>query len=243
MERAARGAPSRYHRAVPAGTRRIDPWLLVAIVCATGFLLLAFVLNGQGEFAFDAPVAAFVRGLPVPTDVWLALTGAGGAILVPIGIGLVLVLLGLRQYRVAVTIAVALIGATLATDLVKDLVSRPRPPGVPLAPTTGYSFPSGHSLLSAVTYGLVALAVWRSGLPLGLRRVVVVGLVLLVILIGLSRIALGAHYPSDVLAGWLAGVAVVATVAAVTRSDAPLPSRPTEGRPQTDPPDPGPRSG
>jgi len=210
-----------YDRAMSTGTRRIDPWLLVAIVCATGFLVLAIVLNGQGEFAFDAPVAAFVQGLPVPTEVWLALTQAGGAILVPIGVGLVLVLLGLRQYRMAVVVAVALIGATLATDHIKDFVMRPRPPGEPLASADGYSFPSGHSLLSTVTFGLVALVVWRSPLPLGLRRTVVVLLVLLVPLIGLSRIALGVHYPSDVLAGGLGGIAIVSTVAAVTRQRPP----------------------
>jgi undecaprenyl-diphosphatase len=211
---------------VPTGNRRIDPWLLVAIICATGFLLLAIVLNGQGEFAFDEPVAAFIKGLPVPTDIWLALTRAGGAILVPIGVGLVLVLLGLRQYRMAVVVAIALIGATLATDHVKDFVMRPRPPGVPLVSADGYSFPSGHSLLSTVTYGLVALVVWRSPLPLGPRRTVVVMLVMLVPLIGLSRIALGVHYPSDVLAGWLGGIAIVSTVAGVTGRGAPAPADP-----------------
>jgi undecaprenyl-diphosphatase len=221
---------------VPAPTtHRVDPWLLVALVCASGFLLLAVVLNGQGAFAFDAPATALVQGLPVPTDAWLVLTHAGGGVLIAIGVGLVLVLLGLRQYRLAVVVAIALIGATLATDHVKDLVSRPRPPGEPLAPTSGYSFPSGHSLLSAVTYGLVALVVWRSRLPTGVRRAVVVALVVLVFLIGLSRIALGAHYPSDVLAGWLAGAAIVATVAAITR---PRPAPPGPAGPPPAPPGP-----
>ncbi len=194
--------------------RRLDPWLLVALVCAIGFLLLGIVVNGRGWFALDEPVASFVQALPVSTDAWLTITGAGGAILVPIGVGLVLALLAMRRYRLAVVVAVALLGATFLTDHVKDLISRPRPPD-PLVTANGYSFPSGHSLLSATTYGLVALVVWRSRLPTGLRRVVVAALVVLVLLVGLSRIALGVHYPSDVAAGWLAGVAIVATVAAV----------------------------
>jgi len=219
----------RYHRSVSTRTtRRIDSWFLVAIVCAAGFLLLAVVLNGQGSFAFDAPVISLVEGLSIPTEAWQVLTQAGGVVLVPIGVGLVLVLLLLRQYRVAVVVAVALIGATVATDQIKDLVSRPRPPGDPLAPAVGYSFPSGHSLLSAVTYGLVVLVVWRSRLPLGLRRAVVAALVVLVFLVGLSRIALGVHYPSDVLAGWLAGIAIVATVAALTGHSAEVPPRSPE---------------
>ncbi len=64
---------------------------------------------------------------------------------------------------------------------------------------------------------MIALLVWRSALPVWARRITVVVLVILVVLIGLSRIALGVHYPSDVLGGWLAGLAIVATVATFTR--------------------------
>lgn len=203
---------------MPGGTRRrIDPWLLVALASAAGSLLLAVVLHGRGAFAFDEPVIAFVQGLPVPPDAWLRITSMGGRILVAIGVGLVLILLVARQYRFAVVAAVALIVGTIATEQIKELVERPRPPGDPLTTAGGYSFPSGHALNSVVTYGLVALATWRSGLPTWWRTVVVAGLIVLVGLIGLSRIALGVHYPSDVLAGWLAGVAIVAIVAAITR--------------------------
>jgi undecaprenyl-diphosphatase len=197
-----------------ATSRRIDPWLLVALTCAIGFVLLGVVVNGRGWFAFDEPVAALVQSLPIPTEAWLAITQAGGWILLPVGAGLVLGLLALRQYRLAVVVAVALLGATFLTDHVKDLISRPRPPD-PLVTVDGYSFPSGHSLMSATTYGLVALVAWRSELPVGARRVIVAALVVVGLLVGLSRSGLGVHYPSDVLAGWLAGVAIVATVAAI----------------------------
>jgi undecaprenyl-diphosphatase len=199
------------------GARRIDPWWLVAIACLAGFCLLAIAVNEQGSFAFDAPVIAFVQGLPVPTDAWLALTAAAGAILVPIGIVLVLALAATRRYRTAIVVALALLGAMLATELLKEVVSRPRPPGDPLAPARGFSFPSGHTLLGTVSYGLIALVVWRSHFPQSVRRAVLALLVALVIGIGLSRIALGVHYPSDVLAGALGGLAIVAVVAAITR--------------------------
>jgi undecaprenyl-diphosphatase len=198
-------------------TRRLSvaPALL-ATACAIAFLVLAAVVSRQGSVGFDEPVTAFVTGLGIPTQAWRALTELGGLILVPIGAGLVAWLLWQRRPVDALVVAVALIGATLFTDAVKDLVARPRPPGPHLAPAGGYSFPSGHTLNSTATYGLVALYTWRSDLKLNVRRAACTVLALIPFLVGLSRIALGVHYPSDVLGGWLAGLTVVFLVAAIT---------------------------
>ncbi len=196
--------------------RRSDPWAWVALVCAIGFAILALVVNEQGAVAFDEPVIGFVKGLPVPTDVWRTISQAGGAVLIPIGIAIVVVLVLARRPRSALVYGAALLVATGWTQFVKVALGRARPLGGELL-AAGYSFPSGHSLNSTVTYGLIALLVWRTRLPRSLRVATAVALVILVVLIGLSRIALGVHYPSDVLGGWLAGVAIVATVAVFTR--------------------------
>jgi undecaprenyl-diphosphatase len=198
--------------------RRLDPWIWVALLAILGFAILAMVVDRQGAVAFDAPVTAFVKGLPVPTDVWLALTSLGGAILVPIGVATVVALLWLRRPWTALIYGIVLAGASAWTYVIKVTIERARPPGEPLIAISGFSFPSGHSLNSAVTYGLIALLVWRSDLPAWVRVTTVVALAALVVSIGLSRIALGVHYPSDVLGGWLAGLAVVATVEVFTRS-------------------------
>jgi len=200
---------------------------IVAVACAVAFLLLGAVVNGQGHTGLDAPASSFVSGLPVPTDAWTLLTAAGGLVLVPIGIVLVVGLLVVGQVRMAIVVAAALILAAVGTEIVKLVIARPRPPGEPLVSAPGYSFPSGHTLNSTVTYGLIALVAWRSPLPFPARRVVVAALVALIALIGLSRIALGVHYPSDVLAGWLAGTAIVAAAAALTRPAQAGPAPPT----------------
>jgi undecaprenyl-diphosphatase len=197
---------------------RRDPWAWTGVTCAAAFLILAWMVGAWGGLAFDDPVTAFVRGLPVPTGFWEACTFIGGAILIPIGVLLVLADLGSGRVRLAVICAAVLIGAALFTDGLKDLIARPRPPGVALAPTVGFSFPSGHTLNSTVTYGLIALVAWRSRLSIAVRRLLVgVGLVV-PFLVGLSRIALGVHYPSDVLAGWLGGIAFVALGACLIRA-------------------------
>jgi undecaprenyl-diphosphatase len=202
---------------VRAPSARVSiPLLLLALACAGAFLVLAIVVSRQGSLAFDEPVIAFVTGLGIPTSAWRAITELGGLILVPLGVGLVGWLALQRRYAEAVIVAVALIGATLFTDAVKDLIARPRPPGPHLAPAGGYSFPSGHTLNSTATYGIIALYAWRSRIRRGVRWFASCALLAIPFLVGLSRIALGVHYPSDVLGGWLAGAAVVLVVAAIT---------------------------
>jgi undecaprenyl-diphosphatase len=189
----------------------------VGVVCAIAFVILAVVVNEEGAVGFDDPVIAFVKGLPVSIDVWTAITAAGGAILVPLGIAIVATLMALRRVRMAAVYGIALAGAALATQVLKVSIGRLRPPEGAAVPAPGFSFPSGHTLNGTVTYGLIALLVWRSDLPVWLRRAVAIALGVLVFLIGLSRIALGVHYPSDVVGGWLGGLAVVAVVAVSTR--------------------------
>jgi membrane-associated phospholipid phosphatase len=230
------GRPASRPRRRPPG-----PWSAwIAVGAIVAFALLGFAVSGQGAIAFDDQVIALVKALPISVDAWMVITAAGGAVLVPIGLVLVLVLLALRRWRMAVVYAVALVGASAWTYLVKITIARERPAGS-LVVAPGFSFPSGHSLNSAVTYGLIALLVWRTGWPTWLRVSSAIALTSLVILIGLSRIALGAHYPSDVLGGWLAGIAIVATVATFTRTDpdvaaedrgANLPEGQPEERPQ-----------
>ena len=189
--------------------------LLIALVSAVGFVILAMVVNGVGPVAFDEPVIAFVQGWPVPVGVWEFITAMGGPVLIAIDVLVVVILLVRREFLLALVFAGTLIAVALAVDHAKDFVARPRPDD-PLVSAYGYSFPSGHAFTSTVSYGLLALIAWHSDLPLAYRRIIVVAAVVLVLLIGCSRIALGVHYPTDVAAGWLGGLAVLGLVVALT---------------------------
>jgi undecaprenyl-diphosphatase len=197
---------------------RRDPWPWVGLASAIAFLVVATLVVRRGWFAFDESFAAWLQGLAIPTWLWEAVTFLGGVILVPIGVVFVLGPLLTGRLRLALIVAVVLIAATLFTDVVKNFVERPRPTADPLVPAPGYSFPSGHSLNSATTYGLLAVVAWRSRLPLVVRRFAVVVGVAVPFLVGLSRIALGVHYPTDVIGGWLAGTAFVALAATLIRA-------------------------
>jgi undecaprenyl-diphosphatase len=90
--------------------------------------------------------------------------------------------------------------------LLKDMFHRPRPHLMPLVHETSYSFPSGHAMNSFIFYTCLSFFVFRKlkNRQLGISLITVSGVLLL--LIGISRIYLGAHYPSDVLAGYMAGL-------------------------------------
>ncbi|MFD4440410.1 phosphatase PAP2 family protein [Nocardia sp. NPDC058519] len=120
-----------------------------------------------------------------------------------------------RLPRLAVYVVLTAAGGLILNPVVKELVARLRPVvDEPVYTTDGWSFPSGHAMSSLVCYGVVLLVftpTWQAGA----RRTATVFAVGIVIAIGVSRIALGAHYLTDVLGGWLLGTLwlVLATVA------------------------------
>jgi undecaprenyl-diphosphatase len=108
----------------------------------------------------------------------------------------------------AVFLAVAVLSGGLVSSVLKLFFDRPRPDLVPhLAHVSSASFPSGHSMMSAVTYltlGGIIMAVVEGRL---LKMYVLALAVMLSVAVGLSRVLLGVHYPTDVLAGWTFGLA------------------------------------
>jgi undecaprenyl-diphosphatase len=113
-----------------------------------------------------------------------------------------------RQLHALVLLIVATLGGEGLNLLLKDLFERPRPDiALHLAPVNSPSFPSGHAMESAVIYFTLAALLARLVEP-RLLKLYFLGLAALFsFLVGLSRVYLGVHYPSDVLAGWTAGLA------------------------------------
>src|SRR6476660_2944442 len=113
-----------------------------------------------------------------------------------------------RQKRLAGYLAVTAIGAACLGPALKVIVDRLRPVvDNPVAHAPGKSFPSGHALASIIVYGALLL-VFLPGVRRGWRRTVfVTGIGLLVLAIGFTRISLGVHYLSDVIGGWMLGLA------------------------------------
>lgn len=117
-------------------------------------------------------------------------------------------IMSLATHNVRLGIAAGIAGLTFfSNSLLKLIIHRPRPSTYltdeVLLPT--FSFPSGHAASSVVAFGLLAYILFHY-LPQPINSIVVGILILLIIGIGISRVYLGAHYPSDVVAGWLVGL-------------------------------------
>jgi len=197
---------------------------LAALSAIAGlFVLLAALGRGRDITTTDRSIADGLRDLApgeAMTSAMRVLTHLGATdVALPLGL-----LVALLLYRAGDRRAmVALIGAYAATQaivtLVKVIVERARPDSAEAFATAGgYAFPSGHSATAVALYGALALIAARHG-GARARRLAIGVAVTLAVLVGITRVYLGVHYASDVLAGWLLGGLVLAVVwrLAVTR--------------------------
>lgn len=113
-----------------------------------------------------------------------------------------------RKFASTVYLLISVGGGLLISGVAKEVFDRPRPDLVPYGSFVHTaSFPSGHSMMAAVAYLSLGVLVARTLPQRGLKVYVLALAALATILVGVSRVYLGVHWPTDVLAGWLAGVA------------------------------------
>lgn len=137
------------------------------------------------------------------------LTSLGSTVILGLTLALVLGYLALARKRMAMLFVFASVvtGQTLSTGL-KMLFERPRPDLIPTTPEVfTASFPSGHAMLSTVTYLTLAALLTRIETRRPIQHYFMAAGILLTVLVGVSRVALGVHWPTDVLAGWCVGTA------------------------------------
>ncbi|MDP2801228.1 MAG: phosphatase PAP2 family protein [Phreatobacter sp.] len=196
--------------------------LVVALVVIAGgilaFLRLADVVaEGESE-AFDRALLLLFRDpanlAQGPGPGWLPgimrdITALGGLAVLTLVVtvtAVYLVLVGKRAAALFVVLAVT--GGTLLSHGLKMLFDRPRPDLIPNAPLElTASFPSGHAMVSAVTYLTLGVLLTRLDAPRRIHAYFLAVAVVMTVMIGISRVYLGAHWPTDVLAGWCLGAA------------------------------------
>ena len=176
------------------------------------------VVDRDGISVIDQPVLDWAVGMRTPESSRLVtdFTDLGGKVGMPVIAVLVASLLALawRRWTPVVLMGVASVGSLAMTVFGKELTARARPPRSLAVPPfeSSASFPSGHTLNATVVLGLTAylLVIWIR--KRRWRAVVIVGLGLLVVAMGLSRVYLGHHWLTDVIAGWAVGLGWLASV-------------------------------
>jgi membrane-associated phospholipid phosphatase len=177
--------------------------------------LLEEVLDNATLVQMDLAAARWIHGTATPLGVriFVAITDIGSPPAMAVIALLGVVIAFVRRHRLlAYAWAAAAAGGALLDQVLKATVHRSRPEyAAAFLHGSSYSFPSGHAMGSIIGYGFLAYALaltirWAGDH----RRIVFAAAVLMTLLIGISRVYIGVHYPSDVLGGWAAGLAWLA---------------------------------
>lgn len=230
----------------PSLHRRLDPLeryglrvtlLVVAMVLvAVPFATLVFQVLAEGSLTrTDGEVADRLNGYVAGRDGWVGALQAVSWLGRPGNLWVVTLVAVASTWRsgarrLSAFLVATTLGGSIMSISIKLLVDRPRPEvDHPIADAFGKSFPSGHALSSTVVYGALLLT-FLPFLSQRWRRAAITATVALVVAIGASRLLLGVHFLSDVLAGHLLGIAWLAGATAIFET-----WRVERGRPRSDP--------
>ena len=184
--------------------------LVLAVLTLNGFVEIADQLRDNELTGFDDEVAAYVQRYRSPelTDFARTFTDFGDIY----GYLSMLVLLTgffflrYRNWKFSLQVTTALVLAIVVNLVLKRWINRPRPAGDHLVEVMTLSFPSGHAMSAMAFYGFLVYLIWRYAGRLWLKIGLTLLCVFVILGIGISRIYLGVHYPSDIVAGYLGGL-------------------------------------
>ena len=166
---------------------------------------------------FDEAVRGFVHGFAFPalTSVMQSASFLGSTLfLVIFGVMIVIALYLRRHRRGAILFTITTVGSSVLLTALKFAFKRVRPePFFDTILPASYSFPSGHSLASFCFYGALAVILTTRIKSVWLKLTVWISAIAMILLVGISRIYLGVHHPSDVVAGYAVGLIWVITIA------------------------------
>ena len=181
-------------------------WIIL-FICLIGFLALAEdVFNKEiinGDIIGYKIISTFlISDFTIP--IAKVITNFGGAIFL-IVVTIVLFIL-IKNKKIRLSIFSNLVIITILNQLLKRILQRPRPTEYRIIEETGYSFPSGHSMISMAFYGYLIYLIYKYVKNKYIKWISIVLLSILICAVGISRIYLGVHYTSDVLGGFLISI-------------------------------------
>ena len=184
-------------------TKNIIKWILCAITAILAIVVTINVKNGR-ILELDLNIYKFFSENIINdklTPIVKVITHIGGAKIVFVLTILAIILIkGLKNKLFLLT---GIVGTAGLNVVLKHIVQRERPNINRLIPEKGYSFPSGHSMMSMAFYGMLIFLIFKYVKNTALKWTLIVILTILLSTIGITRIYLGVHYPSDVIGGFL----------------------------------------
>ena len=192
---------------------------LICFICLFCFLLLAEDVFTKEIIQMDDIVYKFIASHFISnslTPIVKIITFFGSATWIVIFTIILFVII--RNKRQNILLGTNLCIVTIINQILKHIFRRSRPTEFRIIDESGYSFPSGHSMVSMAFYGYLIYLVYKNIKNKYLKWILIIVLSILIILIGISRIYLGVHYTSDVLGGYLLSVSYLVLFIHITNS-------------------------
>ena len=193
-------------------------WIIL-FICLVGFLAIAEDVFHKEIMMKDIIGYKLVSTLLISdfaTPIAKFITNFGGAIFLIIATIILFILIKNRKIGISIISNLAVV--TILNQLLKNILQRPRPTEFRIVEETGFSFPSGHSMVSMAFYGYLIYLIYKYVKNKYLKWILIVLLSILICTIGISRIYLGVHYTSDVLGGFLISISyLVIYISAVNK--------------------------
>lgn len=181
-------------------------WIIL-FICLIGFLALAEDVFNKEIMNGDIIGYKFISTFLISdfaTPIAKFITNFGGAIFIAV-VAIFLAII-IKNKKIAISILANLVIITGLNQLLKRILQRARPTEYRIIQETGYSFPSGHSMISMAFYGYLIYLIYKHVKNKYIKWISISLLSILICLIGISRIYLGVHYTSDVLGGFLISI-------------------------------------
>lgn len=190
--------------------------LIVCSILLILFLIVMFIMLFDKKLIFDTTIYNFI--MKIRSDFFdtyfTYITKFGNTLFIVVFVSIFMLLYRKKE---GLLLAVSAFDSAFLTLVLKQIFLRSRPENLRLIEQGGYSFPSGHAMISVCVYGYLLYLVLTKIKDKLLRRCLTCLLVLLILSIGISRIYVGVHYPTDVIAGYLLGTIEVILLTEVLR--------------------------
>lgn len=173
------------------------------------FLYFKEVVLQNQFFAFDKAVSYsfYAFRTPLLNKIFITIAFLGSEkVLVPLFIIFIAYLLWKKFKREALVFSLTFVTGYFLNTMLKLLIQRPRPSFAPLLRDSSYSFPSGHVMNSFIFYGTLTIIIFAITKNRHLQTLILILSILIILAVSASRIYLGVHYPTDVIAGFLGGI-------------------------------------
>lgn len=182
--------------------------LLMCIVFIVIFGYIAIAIENHSIARFDTPLIEMIQGwettwltMVMKVVTWIGTVYGVGTIVV---IGFIILSFKLRSRQQAFLLLGTVAGSIILNSLLKNVFQRDRPTINIILEASGHSYPSGHAMMALALYSTLAFIAWHYVKTTTSRLALILFAILMILLVGMSRIYLGAHYPSDIVGGYVA---------------------------------------